>query len=255
MLIDSHAHLRPTREALADLLRSMDRLKIDQTVVVGGGLLPPSQIGANISEARGAQSDLNSKITFNNAELLNISRLAEGRILPFYFANPWIAPDEYREIGASFFGLKLGPVIHGCPLEAEEIKTYLHVACMHHHPVYLHCLGRDGFRVKNLIALAEIFPRLTFILGHGGIGNLDFSAIDEIEPHRNILYETSGAFKAVVKAACTKLGMRRVLFGSEYPLQSSIAELAKINDLDLSDENLRAVLGGNISRVLEGSKR
>jgi predicted TIM-barrel fold metal-dependent hydrolase len=251
MLIDSHAHLAPNEEALNALLASMDRLGIDRTVVVGGGLVPPSQISANISQVSSERVSEAPRIRFDNLEMQRLAARAEGRVLPFYFANPWIAPDEYIATGRSFYGLKLGPAVHGSALNSEETRRYLSVAESHDHPVYLHCLNRDGFRVGNLTTLAQLFPSLTFILGHGGIGNLDYAAVAEIEPHSNIFYETSGAFKAVVKHACTQLGAKRVLFGSEYPLQSAIAELAKINDLDLSPEDVRLVTSENVSRLLE----
>src|SRR5438270_56907 len=73
--------------------------------------------------------------------------------------------------------------------------AYVEVAQQFGHPVYAHCLDREGFRVSDFVTLAKSFPQVRFILGHGGIGPLDFPGIQEIAPVGNILYETSGAFK------------------------------------------------------------
>jgi len=246
MLIDSHAHLSLKPAALESLLDSMNRLDIDQAVVVGGGLVDPSKL---------QEPGSGTGVLFNNLALLELCEKAEGRLLPFYFANPWAPPDQYADVGPRFHGLKLGPVVHGCPLTSPQTRSYLDLAARFRHPVYLHCLEKDGLRVTDLCRLAEDYPSLSFILGHGGVGHLDYAAIGAIAPFANIFYETSGSFKATVAKAVATLGPHRVLFGSEHPLQSAAAELAKINDLGLSDEALSAITGGNIARLLRDSKK
>jgi predicted TIM-barrel fold metal-dependent hydrolase len=242
MLIDSHAHLHPGPAALESLLDSMRRLDIDRSLVVGGGLVSPAKIQS--------PGDAAGQPKFDHAGLLAQCSLAERRLLPFYFANPFLAPDEYRNIGRAFSGLKLGPVVYPVPINSAGTRAYVSIANELAHPVYLHCLDRDQFRVADLATLAADFPTVVFILGHGGIGHLDFQAVDTISPLSNVCYETSGAFKAAVKYACAKLGPGRVLFGSEHPLQSASAELAKIRDLDLPPHQLDLVTSGNINRIL-----
>jgi len=46
------------------------------------------------------------------------------------------------------------------------------------------------------------------------------------------------------------LGASRILYGSEYPLQSAAAELRKVRELTLSDAEMEAITGGNIRRLL-----
>jgi predicted TIM-barrel fold metal-dependent hydrolase len=246
MLIDAHAHLHAGPESLARLLASMDALSIDRTVVVLGGVVPPQRL----TEVSGDARERGLSLPCDNRRILEQCRHAQGRLLPFYFANPWVDPEEYRRIGASFYGLKLGPAVHGAPLLGPETRAYVELAATFDHPVYLHCLDRDGFRVSDLVRLALDFPKVRFILGHGGVGQLDFDCVDQIAPLANIAYETSGAFSAPVKHACARLGTDRVIFGSEYPLQSARAEVAKLHDLDLDRRALRAVGGQNILRLL-----
>ena len=248
MLIDAHAHLKPTAQALDALLASMQRLDINQSIVVGGGLATPAELSLNIGSAKIATQ---KAIRFDHVEFLWLCYLSEGRLVPFYFANPWIEPTEYINIGQRFRGLKIGPAVHGCALNSKETQEYIDVAAVHRHPIYLHCLAQDGFRVADLVELARKNSKQIFMLGHGGIGNLDFLAVDEIVDQENIYFETSGTFKAVVLHALATLGVERVLFGSEYPLQSASAELAKMRDLGLSETDFEKVVAENIARILK----
>jgi len=244
MLFDTHAHLAAGTDSLNRLLSTMNSLEIKKCIVVGGGLVPARRIheSADPTEAM--------KITFDHLGMLGQCAESQGRLLPFYFANPWIAPEEYLRLGESFYGLKLGPAVHGVPLSSPRTMVWVEAARALRHIVYLHCLDRDGFRVSELCTLALRFPSISFILGHGGIGHLDYSAVDLIAPHSNISFETSGAFKAVVQYACSTLGAQRVLFGSEYPLQSAACEIAKIRDLALNRADLEAVAGRNIEELI-----
>jgi predicted TIM-barrel fold metal-dependent hydrolase len=88
------------------------------------------------------------------------------------------------------------------------------------------------------------------VLGHSGIGNLDFYAIDLIRPEPTIVLETSGGYTCVAEAALSRLGPGRVVFGSEYPLQHPAVELAKFQALRLPPEQWRQVAWDNAHRLL-----
>lgn len=223
-LTDFHAHLAPTREAKERLLKSMERLGITQTVVVAGGLVRPEELAGQIALGGG------TIVSVPNETVRRLCDEAadEGvTLFPFFFANPHEAVDEYVRTGKHFFGLKLGPAVHGIALTDSRTIRYLEVALNHQHPVYLHCLSRPGFDIEALIEIATQFPKLLFVLGHAGIGNCDFHAVSRIAPFQKIYFETSGGFSSVVKFAIEKLGMERVVFGSEYPLQDPSLELLK----------------------------
>jgi predicted TIM-barrel fold metal-dependent hydrolase len=253
MLFDSHAHLAPGPESLNTLLATMQRLEIEGAVVVPGAGLPPAQLARQI--AAPPPLDVARAIRYNNAGLWAQCEQSGGRLFPFYFANPHDPTDEYRAIGAGFSGLKFGPGVHGVPFRSSKMNAYVKVAVEFGHPVYAHCLDRDGFRVSDFVKLANRFPGTTFILGHGGVGLIDLPAVDLIAPNPRILFEISGTFVAVVQYAVERLGAKRVLFGTEYPLQSPRAEIAKLLDLKISSEDLREVSGGNIRRLLRGGRQ
>lgn len=244
--IDAHAHLALRPGATDSLLRSMERHGIDRTFVVGGGLVTPGELSRRLRDPGACPL----RVSFDNEALLAACEPHRGRLLPFFFANPWDGSSEYRSTGGRHFGLKLAPGIHGMPLGHPVIHELFAAAADHGHPVYLHCLAQDGFRVEDLALEARRFPEVTFILGHAGIGNLDFHGVDVIAPLANVLFETSGGFQAVIVHAVKVLGEDRVLFGSEYPLQDPAAELVKIDNLPLASEQVARIRSGNAAALV-----
>lgn len=235
--IDFHAHLHPTEEARERLLLKMEALGIVKTVVVAGGVLP-----------RNALLGRPTNVPAPNQKVYDLCQKSDGKLLPFYFANPFEEPQEYRAHGEKYFGTKLGPIVHGVALNDPRYTAYLHLSQEFHHPVYLHCLPREGFDVPALLRLAKSHPKISFILGHAGIGNCDFLAVDLIKNQKNISFETSGGFSSVISYAVKTLGISRILFGTEYPLQAPEIELEKMRCLDLAP----VLLNQNAQRLLEG---
>ncbi len=230
-LIDFHAHMAPTEEARDRLLAMMDRLSITQSGVVAGGLCTPQQISLQINTSTGCN------VSARNQEILQLCG-SDRRLLPFYFANPYEYCDDYLQGGQEYYGLKLGPAIHGVALTDKRNQALIFSAQSFGHPVYLHCLSQTGFDTDALLTLAKKFPLVNFVLGHAGIGNCDFFAVDHIRPYANIYFETSGGFSSVIKYAVDRLGIGRILFGSEYPLQEPSLEITKMEVLGLSLETL-----------------
>lgn len=233
-LIDFHAHLAPNEDALSGLLASMDANEISEAIVVAGSVLPPSQLSLHLAKGGG------ENITVDNHAIQSLCRSTNGRLFPFYFANPYDSVDEYRSIGTDFYGLKLAAIVHGVPLDDEHNQKFLEVARGFGHPVYLHCLPREGFDVEAFRRLAEVFPDVAVVLGHGGVNTCDFYAVDAVADLPNVYFETSGPFISVVRYAAKVLGPERILFGSEYPLQSARVEIEKIRASGLSFETLNA---------------
>jgi predicted TIM-barrel fold metal-dependent hydrolase len=222
----------------------MDQCAISHAIVVAGGTVSPLELAENIALGKGLD------VAIDNAGIKRATDQSGGRLLPFFFANPRRGTAEYRETGADFLGLKLGPAVHGVPLIDSRTLGLLDVAAEFKHPVYLHCLARAGFTVTDFAGVAAAHPKLTFILGHAGVGNADFHAIQLIRDIPNIYFETSGGFSAVVRTAIRELGAERVLFGTEYPLQHPAVEIAKFEHLGLSPDTFQAVTQTNIQRLL-----
>ncbi len=234
--IDAHAHLRADPEGAAKFVALMDRLDVEAAFVVFGGLVPPAVLARQISYGGGTDASA------DNAALLRHAAAHPGRLIPYYFANPLQGSAEYERDGHAYAGLKLGPAVHGVPLSDHRTGGLIERAARFGHAVYLHCLARPGFDLPAFVTLAKTHGSVRFVLGHGGIGQADFDALERIAPLDNVALETSGAFTGLIAAAFRMLGKDRVLFGSEYPLQDPRAELAKLDCLALTAEERAAYL-------------
>ncbi|HEY9389975.1 MAG TPA: amidohydrolase family protein [Mycobacteriales bacterium] len=243
-VFDFHAHLAAGPDALRRLLETMDQHGIQRAVVVAGGAVGPDELSRQIVEGGHVEDDA------DNEAVLSSCRQAEDRLVPFYFANPHREPDEYRRCAGAFRGLKLAPAVHGVPLTDARVTGLVEVAAQLGHPVYLHCLHRAGFGVRDLVTVATGFAQVNFVLGHAGVVNLDWHAVNLIAPHANVFFETSGGYTSVSAVALRRLGPTRVVFGTEYPLQHPAVELAKLDALDLPEETWRQVAWANARRLI-----
>jgi predicted TIM-barrel fold metal-dependent hydrolase len=243
-VLDFHARLVPRPGAADRLLSTMDECGVDRAVICAGGLLPLERLSRQLVEGGHVTADADNQAVFAAADG------SGGRLVPFYFANPHRPPERYRDEAAGFAGLEVSPAVHGVPLRDERTEALLAVAAEAGHPVYTVCLSRPGSTVADLVALAVAHPSIPFVLGHSGVGNIDYYAVDLIGPHPNILMETSGGYSTVVGTALERLGAHRLLFGSEFPLQHPRVELAKYAALDLTPGQWAQVAWHNAHRLL-----
>lgn len=243
-IFDAHAHLAPGDEALSLLLKEMDDCGIDRAVVVAGAVTSADRLSRQIVEGGHVQDDAD-----NDAVLAGCARSA-SRLVPLFFANPHRPASVYRRHGPDFRGLKLAPSVHGVRFDDDRVIALIQVAAELGHSVYAHCLHRTGLGVRDFVRLAARFPSVTFVLGHAGVGDLDFYGIDLIKPNDNILFETSCGLTATIRAALNRLGPHRLLFGSEYPMQSPRVELTKLEVLGLSTDEWEAIAWHNVRRFV-----
>jgi len=174
----------------------------------------------------------------------------KDRLIPFYFANPHRPASCYREQADHWRGLEISPAVHGVPLLDGRVRELVKIAAQAGHPVYVVCLDRPGCSVPDLLTLAREFRSASFVLGHCGIGNIDFHSLNLIAGFSNVLVESSGGYSSVANAAIARLGPRRVLFGTEYPLQHPSVELAKFAALDLDPQCWRQIAWSNACHLL-----
>lgn len=243
-IFDAHAHLAPGAEPLRRLLECMDAVGISRAVVVAGAVLDPGILSRQMTEGGGTDVDADNEAVHTSCAA------SGGRLVPFFFANPHRGAEAYERHGRGYRGLKLAPAVHGIALDDKKTDELAAVAERFGHPVYLHCLGRPGYAVPDLVALARRHPDVRFILGHGGVGDLDLYGIGLIAPEQNIVFETSGGYSFVIEAAVRQLGPSRVLFGTEYPLQHPSVELMKYRVLKLPDPAWEEIGWNNIARLI-----
>jgi predicted TIM-barrel fold metal-dependent hydrolase len=248
-VLDFHVRLAPRPGAGERLLSAMDDCGLTRAVVCAGGTIDLDRLSRQLVEGGHVETDA------DNDAVLRACAGTDGRLVPFYFANPHRSPEVYRAGAAEFRGLEISPAVHGVGLADPRVLELGGRADEFRHPVYVVCIERRGAGVADLVGLARRFPQVDFVLGHSGIGNIDFHALTLIRDEPNIVLETSGGYTCVAEAALSRLGADRVVFGSEYPLQHPSVELAKFEALRLPAAQWRQVAWDNAHRLLGEEKR
>lgn len=105
----------------------------------------------------------------------------------------------------------------------------------------------------RLARLLDAVPDLTVIAAHMG----GYECWDDVERYlvgRDLYFDTSYSLRdlgrdrmtAVIKAH----GPNRILFGTDSPWTESVSEIPAIRALDLTPDEVEAILGGNAERLL-----
>jgi predicted TIM-barrel fold metal-dependent hydrolase len=108
--------------------------------------------------------------------------------------------------------------------------------------------------VAPLECVLTEYPDVAFIIPHLGSFDDDWTAqrsvLDLLARHGNALADTSGVrrFDLLVEAV-RRAGAHKILFGSDGPWLHPAVELAKIDQLPLSDDDRALVTGGNFLRL------
>lgn len=105
----------------------------------------------------------------------------------------------------------------------------------------------------RLARLLDAVPELTVIAAHMG----GYSCWDDVERYlvgRDLYFDTCFSLTDLGPERMTALmrahGLDRILFATDSPWTDQAAEVAGIRALELSDDEVTAVLGGNAQRVL-----
>jgi predicted TIM-barrel fold metal-dependent hydrolase len=102
----------------------------------------------------------------------------------------------------------------------------------------------------DIADLAGRFPDVTLIAAH--LTPAGVRGVLDLEAHANICVDTSGAqpFAGVIEYAVSRLGARRILYGSDVPGRDFSAQLGRIYGARIGEAERDLVLSGNARRVL-----
>ena len=274
MIIDCHTHAFPDKIAdkavawlmeyykiqitqggrLTDLLKSAEQGKLDAMILLSAATKPEQVQPSNdwmISLAAKTPAELCRKYALSHAP----------RIIPFGAFHPeypgWLGEIK-RLRSAGIRGIKLHPEFQGFDLGRPDLKSFfaeiendfivlIHIGDRH--------VSEANFSTpKKVAAILNDFPKLRIIAGHMGGFNFWDQAL-ELLAGRDLYLDTSSAMSfmkpEMFRKLVSKHGSEHVLFGSDYPVSTALAELSLLNKLSwLSDAQKDQIRGGNCARLL-----
>lgn len=259
LTIDAHCHIGDMKGrhgvglfTAEDMLARMDRNGVDKAVVCS--VIAP----------------LWGKDAFIRGNDLTIEAVKKypDRFLGLCVVNPkdgaFAEEEARRGLAAGLKGLKLHPILHGYyPIDGPLMDPLMSIAAHAGVPVVTHSDYSSRCCTPYQVArLAARFPQVTVVLLHLGQDAESVAHTPEaVAPYANLVVETSNAPDyphAVFVQPSRELGAGRVMFGSDGPVVSIEAALAKLAAAEetygLTKDEKRQILGESAARVF-GFKR
>jgi predicted TIM-barrel fold metal-dependent hydrolase len=243
--IDMHTHLpgttmgscpRPT----ADILAMLDKAGIDLAAVFTMDGFFLDDVAANDALARAAGE-------------------SGGRLFPFCTVNPRRpgAVDEVRRCveKLGFRGLKFHPWLQGFSPVGAEMQAIAAEAARLGVPILFHD-GTPCYSTPLQVAyLADRYPDLTVILGHGGLMDLWVEALAALRRYPNCHVCLCGsAPPAIFRHLIEQVGPERVMLGTDAGFGDDYAaefRMAQFRALPLDDAAREAIFWRNAMRMLK----
>ncbi|MBC7234589.1 MAG: amidohydrolase [Chloroflexi bacterium] len=247
-----YGHPRARMVAVEELLVAMDEAGIDRSVVFGF-----------------AFADMGLCRLCNDYVLASWQRYPE-RLIPFLVVNPVAGNQALTEAqrgleaGARGIG-ELMPDGQGFSLtDFTLLDPLMALARERNAPLMIHVnelvghtypgKGRHG--PEEAYRMVIHYAHNTFILPHWGGGLPFYELMPRARPLlARVYYDTSASlflYDDAVFQHVLRWAPEKVLFGTDYPLIDQQRFLRRVRRAVSDDDQLRALLGGNAERVLDG---
>ena len=246
-IIDGHAHISATDYGNVDvLLRQLDDAQIARVLCVPGGMIDIHQFSRVLTGQLRPDPNIPNHLIYEALEKHG------NRLYGLVCVNPREGASALATMRQGFAygcrGVKLAPLVHRFQF-SEPVLADVAAACAEKgFPIYSHVLPSPGATTADYAALARRCPRTRFILGHMGFGPGDVDAIEFAAELGNLYLETSLGNYLILRDALERLGSRKLIFGSEFPLGHPKAELANVLLLDAKAHP--QILAGNILQLI-----
>jgi uncharacterized protein len=184
--------------------------------------------------------------------------------------------EHARELGLQGVG-ELHPGIQHFASKSAGWQALARWCVDHDWPVNIHATEAVGHEhpgsvptpLNDFLKMAEMAPDLKIILAHWGGGLAFFELNPKLRKAlKNVSYDTSATpllyQQSVFRRVIDIVGADKILFGSDFPLRlyprtqetpdySTFLDVIR-KDADLNSEELKALLSGNIQRLLTLAK-
>jgi predicted TIM-barrel fold metal-dependent hydrolase len=240
VVIDAHCHLGvglTCSLSADDLLREMDANGVSRAVIV------PVDRFLAVDNSEG------------NDQILDAARSYPERFVPFTTANPWFGDRARAELKRTFAagsaGVKFHPGYQGFTLSDEVVLPLVELAVEHRKPMFFHAGTPISSMPYQLTELAMRYPEGTFIMGHMAYSDFWYEVSASALAVNNLYLETSHHVPGFVRTVAERVGLDKILFGSDSPYGSMEVELDKIGFVFPSEADRTRILSANILRILE----
>jgi hypothetical protein len=257
MRIDIHVH---DTEPIELLIGSMDRNGIDRAFVCSSAVAKGENV-KTLSDAEmvlgnvaRAQTKEGSQRTVQevNSDLAEKLAPYEGKLYGFgkvdlYDQNIEAQLDSIVECGLYGVGEIIGIHEH-----VELLRPVLEFSSdQKNFPIFIHCdfpVERED--LEALFNLIGEYPDARIIVGHMG-GNHWIETLKRVKGLDNCLLDVSEVVNYVPLYVAVAGHPDKVAYGSDFPWDLQEVNLARLNDMELSEEVVGQVMGGNLRRFME----
>ena len=194
-----------------------------------------------------------------NDRTLEHAKRAGGRLIPFVRLDLAEGPIEEAmrclDLGAR--GIKLHPRAQRFLLNDERLAPVFSLAAERHVPILIH--GGRGLPpiADHLDRLVEAYPAAQLIIAHGGIADLAELA-GYFGGKAGVFFDTSVWSPIDLLSLLHLVAPEQIVYASDYPYgqqpSSLLIAIRTAKRAGFSEDQLRAMLWGNASRIAEGEE-
>jgi len=264
MRIDAHGHACGEYVTLETINKKLDENKIDKVVLfpgeVGNEKISNIRDSKNkevlyfsniVGEIYGRFVDIPKKINFGNSYVHYLKLLAPDKIIQFYWLTPKYLPllnDDYSKI--QFSGIKLHQCIKYFGIKSKFFNAVLDFAEKYNLPIIIHLYGKKD--AQNIIDVIK-GRNVKIIISH----LLFYKIFAEhwVEIKNNIYFDIASYYfinRDTIINAIELFGCEKLIFGSDSIFGDNCIEktIALVNELPISEEDKKRILGENIQNIL-----
>lgn len=258
-VIDFHAHIYPEKIS-GKAVKSVGEfysLEMDGEGTADGLIRSGAQAGVEGYVVCSVAVDAGHVETINNYITSECARHDEFFGLAAMHADyENKIPELERAVEHGLRGVKIHPDTQHFDMDDErmfEVYDYLQEKEL---PILIHCgdYRYDYSHPRRLKRLLELFPRLCAVAAHFGGWSVYDLALEYLE-HTNCYLDTSSSFSFIGMKRAEELihryGAERMLFGSDFPMWSVAEEIARFDEMKLTDEERELIFHKNAERILK----
>lgn len=275
MIIDGHLHLYNDLVAEKIITSFTEQHRMEPTKSIGKGTvvdLNDKMQTAGIDYAVVANFAPVKGVNKVNEWTIEISKKNPNLIpLISVFPNmPISSIEEWFSKGAK--GIKMHNGIQGFDPDDEGLLPIYKYCAANSIPITFHCGEtsrvhlNDYTDISHIVPVIKKYPEIPFVLTHIAAGNPE-DVLEIAENYHNVIFDTSITFSGEHcihrihnsiwedNEACVDLfrtiGCNRIAFGSDYPFGNPQKDIERINNLSLSSDEKKQILGDNTYRLYQ----